>query len=481
MSLFSALGSTAHTLSAFEQALTVTQNNVSNSSTPGYARQVATFEALPFQQGTGESGGVEPGPTEDTRSTYAEQVVQSNTSSLGNYEQQVQSLTDVQSGFDISGTTGVPNALTTLSKAFSTWSTSPGSATNRQAVLQSAQGVASAFQDAAKQLAQVAAQTDKQVNAAISQVNQLASTLSGYNAQIEAGDTNDPGLSARIYSTLQQLSELTNMTTIQRPNGTMTVLLGNGQTDLVDGTTVQPLSVSYSIPQPPPPANPNGPVSAQIQDANGHDITTQITGGQISGLLAVRNQVLPSIQGNGTQAGSLNQLAQAFADRVNAVLTAGVVSSGPPVVNGAALFTYDATNATNVAASLSVSPTATTATLAAADGTTSNGTALALANLQSSQNPADQMNGQTFTEFYGSVAASVGSSLATAQTGQSQSKDAVTQAESMRSQLSGVDLNQEATQIMQFQQAYGAASKVISVIDTMTQDLLTLVGASQVI
>ena len=139
------------------------------------------------------------------------------------------------------------------------------------------------------------------------------------------------------------------------------------------------------------------------------------------------------------------------------------------------------TNATNVAASLQVNPAITTQTLAASDGTTANGAALTLANLSNSQNAADQVNGQTYTGFFGNIAGSVGAQVSAATTSQTTSQDALTQAESMRQQSSGVDLNQEAAQIMQFQQGYDAAAKIVSVIDDMTQTALNLITPSSVV
>ncbi|HEX4773205.1 MAG TPA: flagellar hook-associated protein FlgK [Bryobacteraceae bacterium] len=481
MSLFSALNSAANALSTFQNALAVSQNNVNNSSTPGYARQTPMFLSLPDEQGLGEVGGVTAGIPQDSRDQMAETSVQGYSSSLGLSQQQVESLTGLQNNFDISGTSGVPSALTSLYSAFSSWATTPTSGSTQQGVLTAAQTVAAAFQQTAQQVSQVGQATDTSLTANINQVNQLAARLSGYNEQILAGDTNDPGLNAAIYSTIQALSQYVNVTTISGTSGTINVMLGNGQTPLVDGTTARTLTVSVYVPQPPPPANPGGPPTAHVQDSNGNDITPEITGGSVAGLLSVRNQTLPAIQGDGNQTGSLNQLAQAFADRVNTILTSSVVSTGPPVVNGTALFTYDNTNATNVAASLQVNPAITTQTLAASDGTTANGTALALANLSNSQNAADQVNGQTYTGFFGSIAASVGAQISAATTTATTSRDSLTQAESMRSKTSGVDLNQEAAQIMQFQQGYEAAAKIVSVIDDMTQTALNLITPSSVV
>ena len=109
--LLSALDSAANAISVFQKALSVTSNNISNSSTPGYVEQTAQLEALPFDTAAGVGGGVTSGPVQNARDIYAEQAVQSATSNLGFWQQQVSTLQPVQGGFDVTGQTGIPAAL----------------------------------------------------------------------------------------------------------------------------------------------------------------------------------------------------------------------------------------------------------------------------------------------------------------------------------------------------------------------------------
>src|SRR5271166_2144723 len=105
--LFSTLNNSLDALRAFETALNVSQNNVSNSSTPGYARQVATFDALPFEASSGLLGGVQSGPTQSTQNEYANQAVRTQLEQQGNYSAQSTALSSIQSLFDVSGQSGV--------------------------------------------------------------------------------------------------------------------------------------------------------------------------------------------------------------------------------------------------------------------------------------------------------------------------------------------------------------------------------------
>ena len=70
--LFSSLSNSVDALRTIESALAVSQNNVSNASTPGYARQVAQLESQPFNLSAGLTGGVQFGGTQSTQDEYAQ-------------------------------------------------------------------------------------------------------------------------------------------------------------------------------------------------------------------------------------------------------------------------------------------------------------------------------------------------------------------------------------------------------------------------
>jgi flagellar hook-associated protein 1 FlgK len=68
----------------------------------------------------------------------------------------------------------------------------------------------------------------------------------------------------------------------------------------------------------------------------------------------------------------------------------------------------------------------------------------------------------------------VGSQLQTAQDGQQVQQSLVAQAKNQRQQLSGVSLDEEAMILVEFQRAYEANSKLIMVLDQLTQDTLDI-------
>jgi flagellar hook-associated protein 1 FlgK len=151
---------------------------------------------------------------------------------------------------------------------------------------------------------------------------------------------------------------------------------------------------------------------------------------------------------------------------VNGQLAQGVDANGAV---GANLFSYD--QASDAASTLAVTNITTDQIAAAAAGAPGgNGNAIAVAQLAT----APAVNGATFTEAYGALGAQVGQDVASAQTDQTQGQDLVTQAQQQRSQVSGVSLDAEAAKLLQFQQAYNAVGKLVTVLDDLTETLIDM-------
>ncbi len=473
--IFGALTASSQSLGAFQRAIEISQNNVNNASTPGYAAQIADFTALSFNAQSGLAGGV-TAQSHSTRDSYLDQSVRNQSTNLGSAQQLTESLSAIESSFDVSGASGVPGALTKLFSSFSALSVAPGSSSSRQSVLSAAQEAASAFQQTASVLSQASAKTDGQIRAQLNQISALATEIQGYNKARAQGGTEDAGRDARLNSALEKLSSLANITTRTGADGGTDVLL-DGQIPLVLGTQQFSLGVATAPAPASPPVNPAGLPSLLIVDSGGNDITSHFAGGTVSGLLQFRNRTLAGLQGDQTQAGSLNALAKSFADRVNSLLTSGRISDGPPAQPGVPLFTYDASDITKTAASLGVVSGITAAqiaTISPGPPSVSNGTALALANLAHGNGAADQVNGLSYTQYFGEIAGGVGRTLASQKDSADLYQQASSQAQSLRSQLSGVSLDAEAVRLLQYQKAYSASAKLITVLDQIMQTTLDI-------
>jgi flagellar hook-associated protein 1 len=107
-----------------------------------------------------------------------------------------------------------------------------------------------------------------------------------------------------------------------------------------------------------------------------------------------------------------------------------------------------------------------------ANAEASNGNALALAALRDER----LVDGQTLTDAYASVMAGVGVSVQSARTASEISQGVAANAESRRQSQAAVNLDEEAARLLQFQQSYQAAAKVLQVAQSLFETLLQTTG-----
>jgi len=450
-SLFTTLQTAANSLAALNQGLQVTENNVANASTPGYARQSLKLESQPFDITVGLPGGVQSSGTQSSRDPYAEQFVRTQQSAQGLATQQANDLAALEPYFSLSSSSSISNSLSQFFNSFSQLSVTPNDATARQTVISDAGQLAQSFQQTAKGLVAQSATIAAEASGTVTNINNLATDIAKLTTQGAAGasGTENAGVDAQLTSDLEQLSQYAQVTVLQQPGGSLNVYL-NGRTPLVLGDHLTPISINSTT------------GATQILDSTGRDITSDFTSGQLGGELQTVNTTIP---GYLTQ---VNTLAKTVADQVNTALANGVDTTGAAPVQD--MFTYDATQgAAQTLSVTAITPDQIAAASAGAPG--GNGNALAVAAL--AQAPA--VGGATFTQAYGNLAANVGRDISNAQAAQSTSQDLLTQAQSLRSQNSGVSLDQEATNLIQYQRAYEATSKLINVVDQITQSLIDMV------
>jgi flagellar hook-associated protein 1 FlgK len=106
-------------------------------------------------------------------------------------------------------------------------------------------------------------------------------------------------------------------------------------------------------------------------------------------------------------------------------------------------------------------------------GAGDNGNALLLASLQTKLT----VEGGTtnFQGAYAQLIAEVGSKTRQAEVGSVAQRALLNQAQQDRDALSGVNLDEEAANMLRFQQAYQAMAQVVGVAETLFQTLLTAV------
>jgi flagellar hook-associated protein 1 FlgK len=113
-----------------------------------------------------------------------------------------------------------------------------------------------------------------------------------------------------------------------------------------------------------------------------------------------------------------------------------------------------------------------------------NGNALAFAKLGSvgivaaSGGGSSSAAAMTITDAYASALADVGVRAQGAKTASDISGAAATEAETARSNKSGVNLDEEAARLIQFQQSYQAAAKVLQVAQSIFETMLQVATAA---
>jgi flagellar hook-associated protein 1 len=184
-------------LLAFEQALDVTSNNISNVDTPGYDVETTNFAEEPGQQtGSGYIGsGVDVSSITRAYDAYLAAQVNSTQSSYSSSNTLSTQASQVDNMLSDSST-GLTATLQSFVNALQTAASTPTSTAARQALLSSGQALAQQIQTYGSQLSQYGTQLESQLSGDITEVNTLTSQIAQLNQQIAAGSTSSSTSSA---------------------------------------------------------------------------------------------------------------------------------------------------------------------------------------------------------------------------------------------------------------------------------------------
>jgi flagellar hook-associated protein 1 len=437
-------------LMAEQGALEATTNNVANVNTPGYSREVpvmVTGDPIVVDPWTFGSGVVLKS-LESIRDPILESQIQQETQTQGQWNSLVSAMSEAQVSF--TGTAGdIGAAISNFFDSVNQLATNPSDLSLRQGVLTAAGNLATAFNTAANKLSAQRSSLDGSVEQTVGQINQLTQQIARLNGQIanlqNAGENPGTFVDQRT-QLIDQLSSLVDVSVIPTDN-TLTLTTANG-TALVAGQQSFQLSTQPDL------------SGAQHIFAQGSDITSTIVSGELGGVLDARDRELPDIQSQ------LDTLASGLANAVNTVQTSGYDLSGSDTKSANPLFL-----GTGSAASLSLGITDPALLSASSDGTVGNN-----ANAETLYALRNQslISGQTPSQYYSTIVFNVGNVSANAIAEQSASSLALQQLNDQRSSISGVSLDQEASNMMRYQQAYAASAQIISTINSMMQTVINM-------
>jgi flagellar hook-associated protein 1 FlgK len=444
-------------LMANQEGLNVTGNNVANENTAGYTRQVVNFQSVDSVTLSGSTyeSGVTASATSQRDRVLEQQVqqqtqTQAQSAALESALQQIQNIFGLSSTTSSASSTVLGTAIDSFFGSLSALAGNPSDTATRQSVLTAANTLAAAFNSASSQLTHVSTSLNQQVTGDVSQVNSLTKTIASLNTEITALSPNaDAGtFEDQRQQAIAQLSQLVGLDQISTENNGITLTTSGGAV-LVSGSQSFALSTTQV-----------GGTTRIL--AGGQDVTSNLTGGDLGGVLQARDQLLPGYQS------ALDNLAFAVGTQVNQQNALGVDGNGNP---GAALFSLPP--APTGAAALIQVATANPKAVAAAgtgEGSAGNTNASALANLSS----ANIVNGQTASGFLASFLGQIGSDTSAAMTDNSAQQATLTQLTTQRDSLSGVSLDEEASNLTQYQRAYQAASQVFNIANSIMASAINL-------
>ena len=459
--LTSLIDMSAQSLMADQTALNVTANNVSNQDTPGYTREVVNWQPVDAVTINGSEFYVtqNSGPSAiSQRDRVLEQrvqqqtQVQSQSSALESALQQIQDVFGLSSTSESAISTALGSAMNSYYGALSQLSASPTDASVRQSVLSAANTLASTFNSSAQQLSQISSSLDQQVGTVVGQVNTLTATIATLNKQIASISPNqDAGtLEDQRQLAITQLSQYVGLNQITNEENGITLTTSDGAL-LVSGDQAYAMTTA--------PVSGTTHVFAGIA---GQDVTSGLTGGMLGGVLQARDQELPPV------ATALDNLAYGMGTQTNLQNELGLDGNGNP---GLALFTLSAT-ASGAAASIQVTTSDPQAIAAAGvgEGSAGNGNALALADLST----ANLVGTQTSSGYYAALLGQIGTATSGAATDNTAQQATLTQLTTQRDSLSSVSLDEEASNLTQYQRSYQAAAKLLTIADSVMSSAINL-------
>lgn len=440
-------------------ALEVTANNIANANTPGYSREVPILEESPpiLSGNTMVGTGVTLKSVQSMRDNVLDLRIDQETSQQSSLNSYVDSMNQVQALFNETQGTGLQTDLSNFFNSFQSLATDPTSSSQRQAVIIAGQNLANAFSQASSNLATIQQGLDQSVVQNVQQVNQLTAQVANLNQQIEqvSNSGDNPGaLEDQRDEDLTNLSNLIDTAVIYSNDGTVTVTTTHGAL-LVSGNQSEALTTQLN--------STTGMNNVYVQ---GTDITSTIAGGQLQGLISARDESIPSAQS------SLDNLAASLISAVNKQQNAGYDLNGGPGTDFFTAFTPTATGSNaGAAATMTVALANPDEVAASSDGTQGdNSNATTLATLQSAQ----IVSGQTAGDYYSNLIDQVGNDVSNSTSEQEAVGLVLQQLTNQQQSISGVSLDEEATNLITYQQAYEAAARVISTVDELNQAALEM-------
>ena len=248
---------------------------------------------------------------------------------------------------------------------------------------------------------------------------------------------------------IDQLSTLVGVRALERPDGSIAVIAGN--TVLVDGAQARVLEVRSLV---------SGGFGLGV--ANGGP-SADIGGGSLKALETLTTTTLPGLRAE------LDALAQSLVAEVNTIHQGGITRSGSTGVNF-----FDPAGVTAATIALDAGVLGSTDAIAAGSTAAPGDADVALALSALGRAAIPGLGGSTFRVVYANTASRLGQLVRNSMDDASASQVLSDRADAARQSVSGVSIDEEMVVLLQQQQAYQAATRLISLANELMDDVMRL-------
>jgi len=308
-------------LLAFQRALDTTSHNIANVGTEGYSRQRAEFMTRPPQPfGNGWVGsGVDISTVKRIYDDLLAQGARTSSSAYSGFSAFAAQTERVNNLF-ASTTTGLSATLQKFANALQDVANTPTSIAARQVLLSEARGLTERLKSFDSQLAGFERDAEVTLSSEVAEISTLAQGIAQLNAEIASGlaRTGNPpnDLLDQRDRMLDQLSSHLDVTTVAQGDGQLNVFIGSGQPLVLGSQPAQLVATTseYDLGR-------HG-VGLQMTGGGVLDITSNLSGGTLGGLLDFRTQVLDPARN------TLGRVSLALAEVINEQHHAGVDLTG---------------------------------------------------------------------------------------------------------------------------------------------------------
>jgi flagellar hook-associated protein 1 FlgK len=288
-------------------------HNLSNANTPGYSRQsLQVSSSSPVQiRGLMQGTGLDARSITRTVDRILQGRITSQVSSLGKLDARLETASSVESLLGGTGEGGLPALFKKMFQSFASLSTAPEDSVLRTGAVQSVAGLSSSIQKLAGDTEQLERNVFLQMQANISEVNNLAQSIGDLNRQIvssEFGTSTANDLRDQRDQKLKELSGYIDVRAVEDARGAVRVLVGGRI--LVSPTTTEKMTIGGD----PASGNVQLLIDGQSVDA---------LGGRLGGLLQLQSSYLPGLSDK------FDAFARNLILESNRVHSTGVPRSGP--------------------------------------------------------------------------------------------------------------------------------------------------------